>query len=129
MTTAEDGAGRPAFLCGLADVRLVTSDRHYGLHDAITAVLPGISWWRWRAHYARNLATKGASYRRSTSSPKAMMLTSAIHTKIESSLIIQLSCGNTLKSPLGARTFWVRATASVSAGQPQCTVKIVTNGG
>lgn len=31
--------------------------------------------------------------------------TSAIHTKVESALIIQLSCGNTLKSPLGARTF------------------------
>ncbi len=55
--------------------------------------------------------------------------TSAIHTKVESSLIIQLSCGNTLKSPLRARTFWVRAAASVSAGQPQCTVKIVTNRG
>jgi len=29
----------------------------------------------------------------------ALMPTSAIHTKVESSLIIQLSCGNTLKSP------------------------------
>jgi hypothetical protein len=56
-------------------------------------------------------------------------LTSAIHTKVKSSLIMRLSCGNTLKSPWGARTFWVRAKASVSAGQPQYTVKIVTNRG
>jgi hypothetical protein len=56
-------------------------------------------------------------------------LTSAIHTEVKSSLIMRLSCGNTLKSPWGARTFWVRATASVSAAQPQCTVKIVTNRG
>jgi hypothetical protein len=32
-------------------------------------------------------------------------LTSAIHTKVESSLIIQLSCGNTLKSPLEPAPF------------------------
>ena len=56
-------------------------------------------------------------------------LTSAIHTKVNSSLIMRLSCGNTLMSPWGARTFWVRVTASVSAGQQQCTVKIVTNRG
>jgi hypothetical protein len=62
-------------------------------------------------------------------SPEVPTLASAIHTKVESSLIIQLSCGNTLKSPLGARTFWVRAAANVSAGQPQCTVKILTNRG
>ena len=30
---------------------------------------------------------------------------------------------------LGARTFWVRATSSVSGRQPWCTVKIVTNRG
>ena len=56
-------------------------------------------------------------------------LTSAIHTKVESSLIIQLSSGNTLKLPLGARTFWVRAATSVSAGQSERTVKIMTNQG
>jgi hypothetical protein len=42
---------------------------------------------------------------------------------------MRLSCGYTLKSPQGARTFWVRVTSSVSAGHPQCTVKIVTNRG
>jgi len=42
---------------------------------------------------------------------------------------MRLSCGNTLKSSWGTRTFWVRATVSVSAGHPQCTVKIVTNRG
>jgi hypothetical protein len=67
-----------------------------------------------------------ATARSSSMSPES---TSAVHTKVESSLIIQLSSVNTLKSPLGARTFWVRAAANVSAGQPQCTVKIVTNRG
>src|SRR5437763_341434 len=35
-----------------------SSDCHHGLRDAIAAVLPGASWQRCRAHYARNLATK-----------------------------------------------------------------------
>jgi hypothetical protein len=59
----------------------------------------------------------------------ACRLASAIYTKVESSLIMRLSCGYTLKSPQGARTFWLRVTSSVSAGHPQCTVKIVTNRG
>ena len=63
VATAEDGAGWLAFLRGLAarglsGVQLVTSDCHHGLRDAIAAVLPGASWQRCRAHYARNLATK-----------------------------------------------------------------------
>ena len=45
------------------------------------------------------------------------ILTSAIHIKVKSSLVMRLSCGNTLKSPPRSRTFWVRATSSVSAGQ------------
>ena len=40
-----------------------------------------------------------------------------------------LTCGNTLKSAHGVRTFWVRGTSSVSAGQLWCTVKVVTNRG
>jgi hypothetical protein len=40
---------------------------------------------------------------------RASCSASAIYTKVESSLMIQLSCGNTFKSPRGARTFWVRA--------------------
>jgi putative transposase len=63
VATAEDGAGWLAFLRGLAarglsGVQLVTSDCHQGLRDAIAAVLPGASWQRCRAHYARNLATR-----------------------------------------------------------------------
>ena len=63
MASSEDGAGWLAFLRslaarGLADVQLVISDCHHGLRDAIAAVLPGASWQRCRAHYARNLATK-----------------------------------------------------------------------
>jgi transposase-like protein len=63
VATAEDGARWLAFLRGLAarglsGVQLVTSDCHHGLRDAIAAVLPGASWQRCRAHYARNLATK-----------------------------------------------------------------------
>jgi transposase-like protein len=40
---------------GLAGVRLVTSDAHAGLVDAIAANLPGASWQRCRTHYAANL--------------------------------------------------------------------------
>ena len=60
---------------------------------------------------------------------RRLKLTLAIHTKVESSLIMWLSCGNTLKPPQGARTFWVQATSSVSAGHTKYTVKIVTNRG
>jgi hypothetical protein len=48
----------------------------------------------------------------------AMQLTSAIHTKVTSSLIMRLSCGDTLKSIRGAAPVWVRGTSSVSAGHP-----------
>ena len=40
---------------GLAGVRLVTSDAHAGLVEAINANLPGASWQRCRTHYAANL--------------------------------------------------------------------------
>jgi putative transposase len=40
---------------GLAGVRLVTSDAHPGLVEAIAANLPGASWQRCRTHYAANL--------------------------------------------------------------------------
>lgn len=40
---------------GPAGVRLVTSDAHAGLVEAIAAHLPGVSWQRWRTHYAANL--------------------------------------------------------------------------
>ncbi|MBD4654978.1 IS256 family transposase, partial [Xanthomonas citri pv. citri] len=36
-------------------VRLVTSDAHTGLKDAIAANLPGATWQRCRTHYAANL--------------------------------------------------------------------------
>src|ERR1700736_3546233 len=63
VTSSEDGAGWLAFLRGLAarglsGVQLVISDAHPGLIDAIGSVLPGASWQRCRAHYARNLATR-----------------------------------------------------------------------
>ena len=53
VTSSEDGAGWLAFLRGLAarglsGVRLVTSDDHAGLVNAIAAVLPGASWQRCR---------------------------------------------------------------------------------
>ena len=69
VTSAEDGAGWPAFFRdltarGLTGVRLVTSDAHRGLVDAIGATLPGASWQRCRTHYAANLmsATPKASW-------------------------------------------------------------------
>jgi len=40
---------------GQAGVRLVTSDAHHGLVEAIAANLPGASWQRCRTHYAANL--------------------------------------------------------------------------
>lgn len=61
--TSEDGAGWTSFLRGLAarglcGVRLVTSDAHPGLKDAISSVFPGASWQRCRTHFMRNLLTK-----------------------------------------------------------------------
>ncbi len=49
VTSSEDGAGWLAFFRdltarGLSGVRLVTSDAHRGLVDAIGATLPGASW-------------------------------------------------------------------------------------
>jgi putative transposase len=63
VVTSEDGAGWLAFLRslvarGLRGVKLVTSDAHPGLVDAIAATLPGASWQRCRTHAMRNLLTK-----------------------------------------------------------------------
>jgi transposase-like protein len=63
VVTAEDGAAWLAFLRslvarGLAGVRLVTSDAHPGLVDAIAATLPGAGWQRCRTHFMRNLLTR-----------------------------------------------------------------------
>lgn len=63
VAAAEDGAGWLAFLRGLVargltGVRLVVSDAHAGLVEAIGAALPGTAWQRCRTHYARNLLSK-----------------------------------------------------------------------
>jgi putative transposase len=63
VVTAEDGAAWLAFLRslvarGLAGVRLVSSDAHPGLVDAIAATLAGASWRRCRTHFMRNLLTR-----------------------------------------------------------------------
>jgi putative transposase len=60
VVTAESGAGwlgffRDLVARGLSGVRLVTSDAHAGLVEAIGATLPGASWQRCRTHYAANL--------------------------------------------------------------------------
>src|SRR5947207_15243836 len=65
VASQEDGAGWLGFLRsltarGLAGVRLVISDAHRGLVDAIAAALPGAGWQRCRTHYLRNLLTKVA---------------------------------------------------------------------
>jgi len=69
VTSAEDGAGWLAFFRdlvarGLSGVKLVTSDAHRGLVEAIGATLPGAAWQRCRTHYAANLmsATPKASW-------------------------------------------------------------------
>ena len=63
LVTSEDGAGWTAFLRGLvarglSGVRLVVSDAHTGLVDAIASTLPGTSWQRCRTHFLRNLLAK-----------------------------------------------------------------------
>jgi transposase-like protein len=63
VVTSEDGAAWLAFLRslvarGLSGIRLVTSDAHPGLVDAIAATLPGASWQRCRTHLMRNLLTR-----------------------------------------------------------------------
>jgi putative transposase len=60
VATSETGAAWNEFFAdlvarGLAGVRLVTSDAHPGLREAIAANLPGASWQRCRTHYAANL--------------------------------------------------------------------------
>jgi transposase-like protein len=60
VTSSEDGAGWLAFFRdltarGLSGVKLVTSDAHRGLVNAIAATLPGAAWQRCRTHYAANL--------------------------------------------------------------------------
>jgi putative transposase len=39
-------------------VRLVVSDDHKGLKQAVAAVLTGASWQRCRTHFARNLLSR-----------------------------------------------------------------------
>ena len=60
VTTSEDGAGWLGFFRdlsarGLTGVKLVTSDAHRGLVNAVAATLPGAAWQRCRTHYAANL--------------------------------------------------------------------------
>ena len=60
VATSETGAAWNEFFAdlvarGLAGVRLVTSDAHTGLVEAVAANLPGASWQRCRTHYAANL--------------------------------------------------------------------------
>ncbi|KNX38039.1 IS256 family transposase [Luteipulveratus halotolerans] len=60
VATAETGAAWNEFFAdltarGLTGVRLVTSDAHRGLVEAVAANLPGATWQRCRTHYAANL--------------------------------------------------------------------------
>jgi putative transposase len=60
VATSETGAAWNEFFAdlvarGLGGVRLVTSDAHQGLVEAIAANLPGAAWQRCRTHYAANL--------------------------------------------------------------------------
>ena len=60
IATSETGPAWNEFFAdltarGLTGVRLVTSDAHQGLVEAIAANLPGAVWQRCRTHYAANL--------------------------------------------------------------------------
>jgi putative transposase len=59
VANSETGAAWNTFFAdlvarGLSGVRLVTSDAHRGLVEAIAANLPGASWQRCRTHYSAN---------------------------------------------------------------------------
>lgn len=59
VATAETGAAWSEFFAdllarGLSGVRLVTSDAHAGLREAIAANAPGAAWQRCRTYYAFN---------------------------------------------------------------------------
>jgi putative transposase len=63
VVTAEDGAAWLAYVRGLvarglAGVKLVSSDAHPGLVDAIASTLSGAAWQRCRTHFMRNLLTR-----------------------------------------------------------------------
>jgi transposase-like protein len=69
VASGETGAGWLAFFRdlaarGLAGVKLVTSDAHQGLVDAVGQVFTGASWQRCRTHFSANLrsATPKASW-------------------------------------------------------------------
>jgi transposase-like protein len=60
VATSETGAAWNEFFAdlvarGMAGVRLVTSDAHAGLVEAVAANLPGTAWQRCRTHYSANL--------------------------------------------------------------------------
>ena len=60
VSTSETGPAWKEFFAdlvarGLTGVRLVTSDAHLGLVEAIAANLPGATWQRCRTHYAAHL--------------------------------------------------------------------------
>lgn len=60
VATSETGPACNEFFAdpvarGLSGVRLVTSDAHQGIVEAIAANLPGAVWQRCRTHYAANL--------------------------------------------------------------------------
>ena len=60
VATSETGPAWNEFFAdltarGLTGVRLVTSDAHKGLVEAVAANLPGTAWQRCRTHYAANL--------------------------------------------------------------------------
>ncbi len=63
LVTSEDGSGWLAFARslvarGVSGVRLVVSDAHPGLVDAIASTFPGAAWQRCRTHFLRNLLAK-----------------------------------------------------------------------
>jgi putative transposase len=63
VVTSEDGAAWLAYMRGLVarglnGVKLVSSDAHPGLVDAIASTLPGAAWQRCRTHFMRSLLTR-----------------------------------------------------------------------
>jgi hypothetical protein len=72
---------------GLRGVRLVTSDSHLGLKQAVAEVLVGASWQRCRVHFMRNaLASRAAGVRlsKTASSWRGRMSTDEVRVLVSS---------------------------------------------
>lgn len=101
---SEDGAFWTAFLRslrsrGLGGVKLVISDAHEGLTQAIGAVMLGAAWQRCRVHFARNsmMIFQGASW----GTPCKRLRSSVAHRQPPTVVRLKASLDQTRSGPPG----------------------------